>query len=464
MGNGRRKLVCAGQGKNHAREARNVAISSSFSWEMSNFAPLLSTCKTMNEDLCIRGAYAALIFIFLFCGVLRSCNLWVHAGRNMDELYPARRVVSAVYFSVLMLVPCVLHPQSPDARLLARCFWIVFVPVSGALPLKSFFYGDHEHRRLRLALVGGVPALLMLALSCIALAGGGLLTPYTHTVIYAVGALGVLLTAYLLHVTLWLCHLTFDRKRPADSEGRMFPRRFALGIFWVPMTVQAAAWAMYVSGNPYINALFTAGIVLAGSALLVIILHPQRVEGTGACVADETNAGKAAVTAEQEVPKMKGGSEAVAVSSGEETDADEEDWDGMDEKEIEERAKSLSQQLIDRIEGQIRNAVERDRMFLDPDLSKGTLASLLGVNGQYLHVVLRLRFGRFNRYVNVLRLKYAMQYEAKHPDAKREETARKCGFGCVRTYYRAKKEYQKWLSDDTAVTKSELADIERFNP
>lgn len=386
----------------------------------------------MSEDLYVRVVYVALIFVYLFCGVLRSCNLWLHTDKDMDELYPARRVVAVGYFSVLLLMPCVLFPQSPDARLLARCFWVLFIPVEASLSLKRFFYGDYNHHRLRIALVGGVPGVLLLLLSAIAWAGGGILSLYSDAVVYTVGVLSVLLTAYLLHVTLWLWHLTFDWEHSADLDGRVFPRRFALGIFWVPMVVQTVAWIVFAIGNTFLCTLFTAGTTLIGAALLVVILHPQRV-------------GKEAIRVTD-----KGGTEVCTALDASDREAS---LESPDVDITEEESEKISRQLIDRIEGQIRDAVEHNLMFLDPNLSKSALASRLGVNEYYLYLVLRLRFGRFNRYVNVLRLKYALRYEAEHPDAKREEIAQECGFGSIRTYYRAKKEYEKWLSSDDALPK-----------
>lgn len=80
----------------------------------------------MNEYIYMTVAYAVLIFTFSFCGILRLCNLFPHAIKNMEDIYPACRLVVGIYFSVLLLFPCMLYPQSHDAQLLARCFWIIY--------------------------------------------------------------------------------------------------------------------------------------------------------------------------------------------------------------------------------------------------------------------------------------------------------------------------------------------------
>lgn len=310
---------------------------------------------------------------------------------------------------------------------------MLWIPAYASLAFKSFFYGDRDHRRLRYALVGGVPSALLFALSCIAWAGGSLLGPYTDAVVYVVGGLSVLLTGYLLHVALWMYHLIFDlNPRAADSGQGLFPRRFAVGTFWIPMVVQAITWVVFALGDISLTILLTICIILAGAAFLVVILHPQRAGSAAVCVNGQAEAEDTALLA-------------ASPSAGCEPAS------GPDE----EKTEKISPQLIDKIERQIRDAVERDRLFLDPDLSKSTLATRIGVNKHYLYIALRLRFGRFNTYVNSLRLKYALCYEAEHPGAKAEEIALNCGFGSVRTYFRTKKDCGSLLHEDAPLPKSE---------
>ena len=231
------------------------------------------------DFLYMRVAYAALLFIFVLCGVLRCLDFWTPlGGKNADELYPARRIVACIYFSAVLLLPCALHPQSADARLLARCFWILFVPVATALGYKRFFFGDSRHKRLRVALVGGVPVSFALALSCIALAGGDVLLPYKKAVIHAAGILGALLTAYEIHVLIWLGHILSGADAAARAADKLFPKRFASGMFGVSLLVLAVTWWVFLFEGVYANAAFAGTIAFIGLLVLLVILHPQRVE------------------------------------------------------------------------------------------------------------------------------------------------------------------------------------------
>lgn len=365
----------------------------------------------MTEDLYMRVAYAALVLIFMFCGVLRCCNLWPQYGKSPDELYPARRIVVCAYFSVLLLLPCILYPHSPDARLFARCFWILYIPAVTSLAFKRFFYGDARHTQLRIALVGGVPFIVALVMSCVAMGGGERLSAYGGIVVKVAGALGAVLTAYQLHVTLWLWHLiTCADARSSDDS--LFPRNFALGMFILSVSVQTLIWVEFFFGNQLTNTVFAAAIAFIGAVVVLVILHPQRLDKT----ARRSTKAEVPVT-EAEVCAVPAPGNAVL--------------------------KKLSMPVIDRIESQIRDAMERDRMFLDSDVSVAKLSARVNVNEKYLNAVLRHRFGKFNAYISILRLKYSIHYIEEHPDAKIEEVAISCGFGSVRTYYRVKNDYMK---------------------
>lgn len=366
--------------------------------------------------LYIRLAYAVLIVLFLFCGLLRRCNLWACYGGDADRLFPARKVVMATYFSSLLLLPCLLHPQSHDARLLARCFWILWIPAVSTLSLLRFPPG--RHGRLRMAVVGAAPTAAISVLSAVALCGSDLLAPVRSAVVLAAGALSVALSAGLLHVTLQAWGLIFNGKGGSEPAPAVFPRHFAMGTLWLPVLALAAAWAVFLTDSPAANAALTSWIAVSGAGILLVIMHPQPAVAEVATVSVKasTAAEGAAATVEEDAPTAEG--------------------DRQEEEEC-----RLSQQLVDRIERQVREVVEKNRMYLDPDMSKSKLLSRLDTNSMYLHIVLKHRFGSFNSYINGLRLDYAMQYQDEHPDAKHEEVAMKCGFGSVRTFYRARKNY-----------------------
>ncbi len=417
----------------------------------------------------IRVAYASLLFIFVFCGVLRSLDFWKTLGKDADELYPARRTVSCIYFSVVVLLPCALHPQSVDARLLARCFWVLFVPAATSLCYKRFFFGDARYKWLRIALVGGVPLVAVLILSCISLSGGDVLLPHKKAVIHVVGVLGALLTAYGIHVMIWLLHITSGADATARAADRLFPKRFASGMLWVSSLVLTVTWAIFLFGGMLANTVFTGLIALLGLGILFVILHPQRVEEQ---VGDVKHKVMVAVTPD-------GGTLHVAVPFGEHPDKDamshakafstpatcmgkggrtsvgtgneltagmpcriEYEEDATTESaRPKEKKYMLSDAQLDSLERQIRKFVEGKRQYLDPKLTRKTLEEKLCVNHFYLSEVFARRFGSLTLYLNTLRMEHAIRYAAEHPDAKQTEVAHNSGFGSDNSYYRAKRTY-----------------------
>lgn len=373
----------------------------------------------MSEHTYITVAYAVLIFIFSFCGILRFCNLFPHAIRNMEEFYPARKFVAGVYFSVVLLFPCMLHPYSPDAHLLARCFWIVYIPASASLAFRRFFLPDKPLSRTENLLAGAVPAMAMLVMAAFALSGGDTMQRHSDVIIGSVEVMAVLLTAYLARVTLQVWHIIHGRAEKVGCEtAHPVPRRFASGIFMLPLAAQLAACGVHLSSSALASAAFTTFTAVIGAMILVAILRPQRIVNNGTALTEYH------------------GDEAEEHTGDSAASDDEENTN-------EEKTTKLPAQTIDKIERQVRDAVERDRMYLNPDLTKADLVSLLGINDLYLHIVLKDRFGPFNKYINTLRMEHAIRYESEHPDVKREELALKSGFGSVRTYYRAKTQYEQ---------------------
>lgn len=364
-------------------------------------------------------AYAALLFIFAFCGVLRCFDLWeLLCGKDADEIYPARRIVACIYFSVVLLLPCALHPQSTDARLLARCFWILFVPAATALGYKRFFYGDKLHKRLRIALVGGVPIAFVLVLSCIALAGGDVLMPHRRAVIHAAGVLGALLTAYEVHVMLWLWHIMSGADAAARAADRLFPSNFASRMFFVSLLVLVVTWGEFLFGNVSSNTALAGIILISGLGILLVILHPQRVEKR------------------EDKEDMEADEDAFCM----EEDADVEALQASSQSK--EKKYILSEAQLDCIEGQIRKIIESRKLYLNPHLKRDMLKEKLDINRSYLSEVFARRLGPLNQYVNLLRMEYAARYAAEHPDAKLTEVARCSGFGSMATFYRVRANYE----------------------
>lgn len=373
----------------------------------------------MNEDIYVRAAYAALLLVFLFCGVLRRCNLWRFSGKDVAELYPARNEAVAAYFSVLLLLPCVVHPlDTSDTWLYARSFWILYIPVATSLAFKKFFFNEEAGRKrnLRLIMVGGLPALLLSVLLGYACVGSDELSSH-NSVLYGIGAIGMFLAAYMLYVIaqVWRKALPGGRRKRCGNSD-FFPKRFAMGIFWLPLVVLVVAWGAFINGTPEWHLAIAGSITVGGMGILVTILHPQWEKSRLPLVVSPKTGVMQTARQPEGVP------------------------DRPSRKEN--RKCSLSEAQLDSMERQIRKIVESGKLYLDPNMKQEMLEKKLDINRSYLSEVFARRFGSLSVYLNTLRMEHAVRYAAEHPDAKLAEIVQRSGFGSMNTYYRAKTAYE----------------------
>lgn len=357
----------------------------------------------MDEHIYVRVAYALMLLVFMFCGCLRCCNLWNYSTGKMSDVYPARREAAIAFFGVALLFPCVAYPfGTVDTWIFVRCFWILYVPSTASLALKKFFFKEENPKRtqFRLVLVGGIPVLLSLVLFGYACMGGASLDA-GHWLIDTVTVTGALLGTYLIYV---LAELVVMMRRTDDEQqcaSVAFPRKFGRGITAVCLAGLALAWAVFIADSATMHTVIAASAMFSGMGILITILHPQWK------------------------PSAKGLALLPAMST-----------------EKEGRKNLLSETQLDILERQIRQLVETEKLFLEPDLTRGTLKERLDINHSYLSEVFSRRFGSLNRYLNTLRMEYALRYAAEHPNIKLTEVARVSGFGSMNTFYRAKKQYE----------------------
>lgn len=96
---------------------------------------------------------------------------------------------------------------------------------------------------------------------------------------------------------------------------------------------------------------------------------------------------------------------------------------------------SLPQQLIDRIDG----AMEKECLYLNPDLSLNVLAEHIGTNRTYVSKAIKDAKGcNFSDYVNRFRLDYAIEMMRNTPKESIvvQNIAVQCGCGSIQTFYR----------------------------
>lgn len=365
-------------------------------------------------------------FTFILGSLFFSATRWGHMCRPYDRragyFYPARRIVSLAYLTAVVLLPYLFHWHSPDARFFVRVFLLFYIPIFPSMAFRQYFFSERRWRWLRLVLAGGVPGVFLLILFVYACLGddtlmrwqGGLIVPITETVC-------VLLAVYLLYTTSWLVRRIHYYLRGEYSNEEDFPVRFAKGVVFIPLMVLLICWGAYLSGNFWILGSAYLFITVVAFAILLVILHPQR---TGTQLVEQEM--------ERVADRVVRENEITVPNGPEET---------MQDRRLKE-SRTVSPEVLDRLEQELRVLVEEGELFLNPNLTMTELAVQLKTNRSYLSQVFRNRFhSSFYGYINRLRIRYAIRYAHEHPEATRRDIAAMSGFGSVRTMNRVREEF-----------------------
>ncbi len=87
----------------------------------------------------------------------------------------------------------------------------------------------------------------------------------------------------------------------------------------------------------------------------------------------------------------------------------------------------------------LKNVMENDKVFLNPDLSIMTLSELLGTNRTYLSRVIHFNYdANFSTYINNLRINYALKLLSETEPGKMQikELAAECGYRSLSSFHR----------------------------
>lgn len=107
-------------------------------------------------------------------------------------------------------------------------------------------------------------------------------------------------------------------------------------------------------------------------------------------------------------------------------------------KNIEAKNNIKSKLKDERLVRELKNYMENELAYLDPDISLTNVSRLLGTNRSYLSSIINHQFGmNFNTYINYYRVKFVNDYLEKHPLTSKEELVQLSGFGSKSTMHRA---------------------------
>ncbi len=107
--------------------------------------------------------------------------------------------------------------------------------------------------------------------------------------------------------------------------------------------------------------------------------------------------------------------------------------------------KSIDNDVVERIMGEIVKYVEKEENYLNPHLTIGNVVDNCHYGRTYVSNVFKDKFGGFYNYINGLRLNFAEQYRKEHPFSTMDEIAEKSGFASRQTFYTVKRRMAKFL-------------------
>jgi len=100
--------------------------------------------------------------------------------------------------------------------------------------------------------------------------------------------------------------------------------------------------------------------------------------------------------------------------------------------------------IDERLLTELKNYIENEHAYLQPDITLTNVSKLLGTNRTYLSSIINQQFGmNFNTYINYYRVKYVKDYIEKNPVVTKDEMVQLGGFGSKSTMNRALNKMKK---------------------
>ena len=354
--------------------------------------------------------------MFVAVGLAMAAVRWFHLcrpyDRHPDYYYPGRPFIVGVYLCVLLLVPYVLHPESPDAWYLARLYFFPVILCHFCIFLYSYFGSVMQWRKWRvpiLILVTPVALALLVAFGLAIVPGdqiSGEAIRIANFILYLLGSIQTLSCLALMVIVLrWAQKFDEDDfSNPADFPV-VFARRWSVMI----LANMVMCWVGALANSPALLAVVM--LLYAASKVIFIIsaLHPHRNGPVG----------------EDATPE----DESVADAQG--------------------RPTSFSRNRDQEILAAIRIVVEDQQAYLDSHLTLQDVADRCGYSRTTISALVKSEYGGFFAYVNRLRLQHMDAYQRQYPGASLQEAVEESGFRSRQAYYNVKARLDVIASSDS---------------
>ena len=361
--------------------------------------------------------------VFIAVSLTVAAVRWFHMcrpfNRNPRYYYPGRPYVTGIYLNALMLLPYVLHPESPDAWYLVRLYFLPVTLYHFTIMLFSYFGSVMQWKKWRwpMLIVSFPVVLALVAAFGLAVWPGdqvGSVAPaLSWAVLYVLGIIitGVCIVAMAL-ILGWVRRFDSDDfSNPAD-----FPVTSARRWIVLVGLNMVLCWVGAVVGSPRLLSVLM--LLFAASSVLFIVtaLHPHRSRQV------EEEAGE---PVPRPVPDTLPGDPSSPSVIGLVSPLPGDPSYG---------ASGKKQAILQAIHA----VVVEQEAYLDAHLTIQDVADRIGYSRSTLSGLFKAELGGFFNYVNRLRLAHVAAYQQAHPGARLQEALEASGFNSRQAYYNVK--------------------------
>ncbi len=309
---------------------------------------------------------------------------------HLLELYPAHRLVAALYLTQLIEIPYLLMIGEPAALFYANGMGVLIISsFSLVLVWGYFFLRTYTSKQLFIFML---PVIVTGAILILPLLG---LVPFSRTFQYIMFGVVTIVSGVYLYRLIRLRQLLHKRILEIDEDEYSniedFPVRLARSVKWLTPVVCLLLYSCFIINDEIAKMVRDILYSAASVWFIFYTLNPHRkLSFTKAKELKQ----KVIPTNIQSSPKYR-----------------------------------LSKKQSQKIESQLFTLLRKEKTFLEEHLTMGDLAKLMNTNKNYLsEVIARSEYRTFYHLINTFRIEFACEILSDNPKEKLEQVAIVSGF------------------------------------
>lgn len=339
-----------------------------------------------------------LIIANLYGGIIKRFYKPKAYYKDFSTLFPAQKILSMVYFAQMLQIPYLFHVAEPHFLMYANAFALVtFSAIMAEMYLGYFFLEFYSKKRMFLHYLPLYLTIIFFLCDRFATNTDEWFDSYISKFLFlAVFAYYFTLN---LNISIRLKRRIREINESNFSNPDNFPTHLAEKILWMSTSICGMLFVNMLISSPW--AKFFCDILLSIICFwfTLITIDPWRT-----------------VVTHESKPTPEKAPKPRTIRTG--------------------RAEELAVQM--------RQMLEKQKLYTDPDLNVDKLTSLLGTNRNYMNEVIQFSgFKSFFDMINHYRVEYAAELLVKEPDLSILQVATNSGFSSQSYMSRTFKLYKK---------------------